>query len=46
MPVKTLGYGLDEKAFEAINRSQFRPEAKDGTPVQIITFVEVTSGIE
>jgi len=45
-PVKMLGYGLDERAFEAIKRWKFKPATKDGTPVQVIVPIEVTFRIE
>jgi TonB family protein len=41
-PVKMLGYGLDEKAFEAIKHWKFRPATQNGSPVPIIVPVEVT----
>ena len=33
--VQGLGYGLDEKAIEAIGKWKFRPAMKDGTPVAV-----------
>ena len=43
-PVKLLGYGLDERAFDAIKTWKFRPAKlkKDGTPIPAIVPVEVT----
>ena len=43
-PVKLLGYGLDEQAFETIKTWKFKPATlkKDGTPVAVIVPVEVT----
>jgi TonB family protein len=31
--VRSLGYGLDEKAIEAVSQYRFRPAIKDGKPV-------------
>lgn len=42
-PVKLLGYGLDEQAFNAIKNWKFKPASKpDGTPIAVIVPVEVT----
>ena len=38
---KGLGYGLDEKAVEAVNRWQFEPALKEGQPVEKEIKVEV-----
>jgi outer membrane biosynthesis protein TonB len=40
--VKLLGYGLDEKAFEAIKSWKFRPATKDGSPVSVVVAIEVS----
>jgi len=37
-----LGYGLDEKAQEAIEKWRFVPGTKDGRPVNILATIEVT----
>jgi TonB family protein len=36
-----LGFGLDQRAVTAIRRWEFSPGTKDGTPVKVITNVEV-----
>ena len=39
--VKPLGYGLDEKAAEAMRQWVFRPATKDGKPVDFDANVEM-----
>ena len=39
--VKALGYGLDERAIQAVLTWSFSPALKDGMPVQAITQIEV-----
>jgi TonB family protein len=39
--VSPLGYGLDEKALEAILKWEFKPATKNGIPVKIIANIEV-----
>jgi TonB family protein len=42
-PVKLLGYGLDEEAYNTIKKWRFEPATnKDGTPVSASVPVEVT----
>jgi TonB family protein len=38
---KSVGYGLDEKAIEAVRKWRFRPGMKDGAPVPVIASVEL-----
>lgn len=37
---KGLGYGLDEKAVQALGRWKFQPAMKDGKPVSVEVVVE------
>jgi len=37
---KALGYGLDEKAVEAVRRWKFQPAMKDGKPVSVSLVIE------
>jgi TonB family protein len=39
--VKSLGFGLDEKAADAILQWKFQPGTKDGAPVPVLATVEV-----
>ena len=43
-PVKLLGYGLDERAYDAIKSWKFKPATSknDGTPVSVIVPIEVS----
>ena len=39
--VKSLGYGLDEKAIECVRQWRFRPAVKHGTRVRVPATIEV-----
>jgi protein TonB len=39
--VKSLGYGLDEKAIECVRQWRFRPGVKHGTRVRMPAMIEV-----
>jgi hypothetical protein len=39
---RPIGFGLDEKAIEAIRNSHFRPGTKDGQPVPVVVDLVVT----
>lgn len=41
-PVKMLGYGLDQQAYDVIKKWRFKPAKLDGSPVAVIVPVEVT----
>ena len=40
--VRGLGFGLDERAIEAVKQWRFRPGTKNGRPVNVEAAVEVT----
>ena len=40
--LKSLGYGLDEKAIEAFEQWRFKPGTKDGKPVKVAAQVQVS----
>ena len=40
--VRGLGFGLDQKAIEAVNQWRFQPAMKDGKAVNVQISVEVT----
>jgi TonB family protein len=39
---RPIGFGLDEKAIEAIRKSNFKPATKNGQPVSVVVDVVVT----
>jgi TonB family protein len=39
--VRALGYGLDEKALEAVRKYHFKPAMKGKVPVPVMITVEV-----
>lgn len=39
---RSLGYGLDEKAIEAVKRWRFRPGLKEGQPVPVLAMIDVS----
>ena len=39
--IRSLGYGLDERAIEAVTKWRFKPALKDGEPVQVGSTFEV-----
>jgi TonB family protein len=43
--LRSLGFGLDQNAIEALKRWRFRPGTKNGMPVDVTVNVEVTFNI-
>ncbi len=39
--VRSLGYGLDEKAAACVQDWRFHPGLKDGRPVPVAAYIEV-----
>jgi len=39
--VRSLGFGLDEKALEAVRQWRFDPARKNGQPVAVVVNIEV-----
>lgn len=39
--LRSLGFGLDEKAVEAVRHWHFKPGMKDGEPVSVYATIEV-----
>ncbi len=42
IPVKGLGYGLDEQAINAARKITFEPPTHDGKPVSVVKKVAFT----
>ena len=42
LPIKRLGYGLDEQAISAAYKMEFTPQKKDGKPVSTVRMVSFT----
>lgn len=45
LPIKRLGYGLDEQAIAAASKMEFEPQKKDGKPVSTVRLVSFTFNI-
>ena len=39
--VRKLGYGLDEKAIEAVNHFRFKPAMRNGEPIAVMVSIEI-----
>ena len=44
--LQSRGYGLDEKAVEAVSQWKFKPATKDGKPVSVEIAVEVDFNLQ
>jgi TonB family protein len=42
---KALGYGLDQKAMDAVRKWRFRPGTKDGIPAEFPVLITVNFSI-
>jgi protein TonB len=42
---RSLGYGLDEAALDAVRRTKFAPATRNGLPVTVRVSVDVTFDI-
>ena len=40
--VRGLGFGLEQKAIEAVNKWRFKPGSENGNPVRVRANVEVS----
>ena len=40
--LRSLGFGLDEKAIEAVEKWKFAPGEKDGKPVRVVARIQVS----
>lgn len=45
LPIKRLGYGLDEQAVAAASKIKFEPQKKDGKPVPTVRLVSYSFNI-
>jgi protein TonB len=43
--IKSLGYGLDEAAMDAVRRMKFAPAMRAGKPVSVRTKIEIAFGL-
>lgn len=45
LPIKRIGYGLDEQAVTAASKMEFEPQKKDGGPVSTVRLVSFSFNI-